>query len=161
MNALTDIRRALGARALLCGAVLFLLPGCMGPAQRLEVAGPDWTIREGQALWHPHPHRPEFSGDLIVATRTDGAYVFNFTKTPIPVAMGHVSATNWLFEVPAKPFRMHGKGKPPSYFAWLYLDAALRNEPLPSALKFKRKPDGGWRLENINTGEIIDGYLNP
>ena len=161
MYAMTDTARRWRARAAMLGSLL-LLAGCAtGPVQHLDVSGPEWTIREGQALWHPHPHRPEFSGELIVATRADGAYVFNFTKTPIPVAMGHVSATNWLFEVPAKPFRMRGKGRPPSYFAWLYLDAALRNEPLPRSLKFKRNPDGSWRLENIHTGEIIEGYLNP
>jgi hypothetical protein len=28
-------------------------------------------------------------------------------------------------------------------------------------LRFERKPDGGWRLENTRSGETLEGFLAP
>jgi hypothetical protein len=54
-----------------------------------------------------------------------------------------------------------GRGPGPTRFAWLYLHTALAGEPLPPPLYFERKTDGGWRLENIRTGETMEGFLSP
>jgi hypothetical protein len=54
-----------------------------------------------------------------------------------------------------------GRRQPPARFAWLYLHAALSGEPLPPPLRFERKPDGNWRLENTRSGETLEGFLAP
>ena len=87
--------------------------------------------------------------------------VFNFAKTPLPVTAGQTTSTNWLIEFPVRHLSFGGKGHPPTRFAWLYLDAALSGKPLPARLRFTPHPDGSWRLENIKSGEFIEGFLTP
>jgi hypothetical protein len=54
-----------------------------------------------------------------------------------------------------------GRRSPPTSFAWLYLHAALAGEPLPRQFRFHTKPDGGWQLENVRSGETLEGFLAP
>jgi len=136
--------------------------GCGTPkVERLEPSGPDWRIQQGQATWRPAAKRPELSGDLVLAAQSSGNAVFNFSKTPLPITAGQITTTNWLIEFPARHFVFSGKGRPPARFAWLYLERALRGETLPANLGFARTPEGGWRLENLKTGEFIEGFLAP
>ena len=69
--------------------------------------------------------------------------------------------TNWLIRFPAGDMGFTGHGRPPVRFAWLFLPAALAGERLPASVRFKTKPDGGWRLENIRSGETLEGFLAP
>jgi hypothetical protein len=69
--------------------------------------------------------------------------------------------TNWLIQFPAGRRGFTGRRQPPARFAWLYLHAALSGEPLPPPLRFERKPDGNWRLENTRSGETLEGFLAP
>lgn len=118
-------------------------------------------MRQGQAVWRPDRKRPELSGDLLFATGNGGMSLFNFSKTPLPIASGQTTSTNWLIEFPARHFVFSGKGEPPERFAWLFLDRALAGEALPSNLQFTRQPEGAWRLENLKSGESIQGFLSP
>lgn len=98
---------------------------------------------------------------MLVAYHPNGSYVFDFEKTPLPITTGCTSATNWLIQFPAQRLSFGAKGRPPVRFAWLYLGAALEDKPVPKPLRFERKPDGGWRLENTRSGETIEGFLAP
>jgi hypothetical protein len=124
-------------------------------------SGPGWHIQQGQALWRPERGLPEFGGDLVLASDADGRSLIQFDKTPLSLVFVQTTPTHWLIRFPQRQMSFSGDGPGPTRFAWLYLHAALAGEPLPLPLQFERKPQGGWRLENTRTGEILEGYLSP
>jgi hypothetical protein len=153
-------------RPLLWSALLtvtMLSPGCRtGPETTLfTVSGPGWRVQQGQALWRPRQKSPELGGDLVVASHADGRCVVQFSKTPLPLVLAQTTGTNWLIQFPPQQMGFIGGGSGPTRFPWLYLRPALAGEPLPSPLRFERRPDGNWRLENTRTGETLEGFLAP
>ena len=143
-------------------AGLALLCGCYTTTQSLFTAnGPGWHVQQGQALWQPHSGLPEFGGDLVLASNPDGRTLIQFDKTPLSMVLAQTTPTRWFIRFPQRQISFSGHGTPPTRFAWLYLPAALNGKPLPLGFDFERKPDGGWRLENTGTGEILEGYLSP
>ncbi|MCX6925690.1 MAG: hypothetical protein NT154_21135 [Verrucomicrobia bacterium] len=144
-------------------SVLVLLVGCRTLSQSplFTASGPGWSVREGQALWRPGRGYPELGGELVVASHEDGRCAIQFTKTPLPLVLAQTTRTNWLIAFPPRRMSFTGRRAPPTRFAWLYLHAALADDPLPTAFGFQRKPDGGWRLENRRTGESVEGFLAP
>ena len=143
-------------------AVLMLSSGCQTATKSLFTAtGPGWHVQEGQALWRPGREYPELGGDLVLASDEGGRSLIQFAKTPMTLVSAQTTLTNWLIRFPAQQMGFSGHGPGPTRFAWLYLHTALAGEPLPSSLRFERKPDGGWRLENTRTGETLEGFLSP
>ena len=140
---------------------VMLSAGCRtaGKAPLFTATGPGWRVQEGQALWKPGRQFPELGGELVMASHEDGRCVVQFAKTPLPLVMAQTTRTNWRIEFPPRRMSFGGRQPPPVRFAWLYLAAALSGDPLPSALRFQRKPDGGWRLENTRSGESVEGFL--
>jgi len=141
----------------------FLSTGCQTGANNLlfRASGPGWRVQQGQALWRPGRHYPELGGELVVASHPDGRCAMQFLKTPLPMVLAQTSATNWLIQFPPRRMSFAGKNNPPPRFLWLYLHAALAGESLPNLVHFSRKPDGGWKLENVKSGETVEGYLEP
>ena len=141
--------------------VPMLSAGCRTASETalFTASGPDWRVQEGQALWRPGRQFPELGGELVMASHTDGRWVVQFAKTPLPLVLVQTTRTNWLIEFPPRRMRFAGRRPPPPRFAWLYLPAALSGESLPAALRFQREPDGGWRLENTRSGETVEGFL--
>ncbi len=141
--------------------VTMLSVGCRtaSEAPLFTATGPDWRVEEGQVIWRPGRKSPELGGELMVAHHPDGRWVVQFAKTPLPLVLGQTTHTNWLISFPGQRRSLTGDWPPPSRFAWLYLPAALAGESLPPALRFQRKPDGGWRLENTRSGETVEGFL--
>jgi hypothetical protein len=125
------------------------------------VAGPGWRVQEGQALWRPQRGYPELAGDLLAVTDQNGRCLLQFSKTPLTLVSAQVTRTNWLIQFPSQEMLFTGRGKPPTRFLMLHLPAALSGEPLPDQLRFEAKPDKGWRLENVHSGETLEGYLEP
>ena len=125
------------------------------------VDGPGWRVQQGQALWRPFKGMPELGGDLLVATHEDGRCFVEFAKTAMPMASAQTTPTNWLVRFPIRQIGFMGRRNPPTRFGWLYLHPALSGHSLPKAFTFQRKPDGGWRLENTRSGEMMEGYLSP
>jgi hypothetical protein len=144
-------------------AVLTVSAGCRtaSEAPLFTATGPGWRVREGQALWRPGRQFPELGGELVVASHEDGRCVIQFAKTPLPLVLAQTTRTNWLIQFPPRRKSFAGRQPPPVRFAWLYLGAALAGDSLPAALRFERKPGGGWRLENTRSGETVEGYLVP
>jgi hypothetical protein len=124
-------------------------------------SGPDWHVQEGQALWRQGRGMPELAGDLVMASHKDGRCAIEFAKTPMSLVSAQTTRTNWLIQFPAAQMVFTGRWPPPTRFGWLYLHAALAGEPLPQSLRFERKPDGGWRLENTRSGETLEGFFSP
>jgi hypothetical protein len=136
--------------------------GCQTATESLFTAtGPGWHVQEGQALWRPGREYPELGGDLVLASDEDVRCLIQFAKTPMTLVSVQTTRTNWLIQFPPQRMGFSGRGPGPIRFAWLYLHTALAGEPLPPPLRFERKPDGGWRLENTRSGETLEGFLAP
>jgi hypothetical protein len=143
-------------------AMLALFCGCRTTTQNLFTASdPGWHVQQGQALWRPERGLPEFGGDLVLAGDANGRCLLQFDKTPLSMVFAQTTTNRWLIRFPQQQMGFSGHGPPPTRFAWLYLHAALTGEQLPPALHFERRPQGGWRLENTRTGEILEGFLSP
>lgn len=143
-------------------AALVLVAGCQTPTTSLfTAAGPGWRVREGQALWRPRHGYPELAGDLVAVSDQNGRCLLQFSKTPLTLVSAQVTRTNWLIQFPPQELFFMGRGKPPTRFLMLHLPAALAGEPLPDQLRFETKPDNGWRLENVGSGESLEGFLPP
>jgi hypothetical protein len=161
MRILEGVRRAIPGSVLSLLALLLLCAGCRTSTTSLFTAsGPGWHIQEGQAIWRPRKNIPELAVDLLLATNNQGCSFIQFAKTPMVMASAQTTPTQWLVQFP--PANMSFKGHRLSQrFLMLHLPRALANEPLPSAYRFERKPDDGWRLENTRTGETLEGFLAP
>lgn len=142
-------------------AVMALASGCQTHKALFTVAGPGWRVREGQALWRPRKGYPELAGDLVVASHPDGSCAIDFAKTPLSLVSAQITRAHWLIRFPAGQMEFSGRRHPSTRFLFLYLHAALTGEALPGPLRFARKPDGGWRLENTRSGETLEGFLSP
>jgi hypothetical protein len=151
--------------------LLFLLPwlcllglgsGCQTATPSLFTAsGPGWHVQQGQALWRPKQGLPEFGGDLVLAGDDTGRHLIQFDKTPLTMMSAQVTSNRWRIQFPQQSLSFSGSGSGSTHFLWLYLPPALAGRPLPRDLRFERQPDGGWRLENRRTGELVEGYLAP
>lgn len=134
--------------------------GCQTATTSLFTAGgAGWRVQQGQALWRPRAGFPELAGDLVLANHEDGRCVIEFAKTPMSLVAVQMTRTNWLIQFPAGHRSFRGRRRPPPRFAWLYLQRALTGEELPPPMRFERKPDGGWRLQNGRSGETLEGIL--
>lgn len=143
-------------------ASLFCLCGCQSPTHNLFTAtGPGWRVQQGQALWRPKSGRPEFGGDLVLASDAAGRHLIEFDKTPLAILSAQTTSNRWLIKFPQQNMSFSGFGPGSTRFAWLYLPPALAGQPLPKNFHFERQPDGGWRLENSGTGEMLEGFLSP
>jgi hypothetical protein len=144
-------------------AIAMFASGCrtITGTSLFTTTGTGWHVQQGQALWRPGRGMPELGGDLVMASDEDGRCAIEFAKTPMSLVSAQTTRTNWLIQFPAGQMVFTGHRQPPTRFGWLYLHAALGGEPLPQPLRFERKPDGGWRLENTRTGETLEGFLSP
>ncbi len=133
----------------------------MHQAPLFTASGPGWRVREGQALWRPRRDLPELGGELVVASHADGRCLVQFEKTPLTLVSAETTRTAWQIQFPPRRLSFTGHGKRPTRFLWIYLQSALLGEPLPAPVRFERKTEGGWRLENSKSGETLEGYLAP
>lgn len=155
-----DLPRGVVGLALLAGALF--CGGCRTtPKSLFTAAGSDWKVQTGLALWRPETGKPEIGGDLVLAGDAAGRRLLQFDKTPLSVVSVQMTSNEWLVQFPQVGRSFSGHQPGPTRFLWLYLPAALTGETLPTPLQFKRKPEGGWRLENSKTGESLEGFLAP
>ncbi len=143
-------------------ACLMLFCGCQTVPQNLfTVSGPAWRVQQGQALWTPKRGAPQFGGDLILATDANGRSLVQFDKTPLTIVTAQVTPELWLLSFPQGGGFWDGRNPPTTRTVWPYLADALAGKPLPEPLHFSQEANGNWRLENIKTGEIVEGFLSP
>ena len=140
-------------------AGLVFLCGCQTAQNLFSASGSGWRVQQGQALWRPRHGLPEFGGDLVLARDDAGRCLIQFDKTPMAILSAQTTSNRWLIKFPQRQMSFSGNKPPPLRFSWLYLPTALAGGPLPKQLRFERKPDGGWRLENSRTGETVEGFL--
>lgn len=144
---------------LLLLTVALFLSGCQNapPLPPVDLAAPGWRVQHGQAVWKPTRSRPELAGELILATRTNGDFFVQFAKTPFSLATAQVLNGQWQIEFGDGNRRWGGSGEPHSRFVWFQLPRALANGFLDKHWRFTNLTPDTWRLENLHTGETLEG----
>ena len=148
---------------LLLLTVALFLSGCRTPPRLppADLAAPGWRVQQGQAVWKPTRSRPELAGELILATRTNGDFFVQFAKTPFSLATAQVLDGQWQIEFGDGKRRWGGRGETPGRFAWFQLPHALTNGSLAKHWRCTHPAPDSWRLENLRTGESLEGGFFP
>ncbi len=127
----------------------------------IDLSGPGWILREGQAVWRPRAGADGIAGDLLVATHPDGRSVVQFTKTPLPFIVAQRTARGWQTQIIPRNKTYSGRGAPPARLLWLHLPEALERGSTLEGFRFTTNATGGWRFERRATGECLEGYFEP
>ena len=143
-----------------------LLCFCVGcrtspPLPSADFSAPGWKVQSGQAVWNPPANRPELAGDLLLATNANGNCFIQFSKLPFPLVTAQISGDQWQIEFGADKDTWHGRAAPPERFAWFQLPRALLGANLGGNWKFSGVENNSWHLENLRTGEILEGEFSP
>ena len=148
--------------ASVCLLFPFLLTAChtIAPLPPASLKDPAWTVREGQAVWKSKRGAPEIAGEILVATQPDGRAFVQFTKTPFPFVIAQATTNSWQIELPTQNKRYSGPGHPPARLIWLHLPAALISRPPPKPWSWQRLENNRWVLENLASGESLEGYFS-
>ena len=141
--------------------LMFAATGCrtLSPLPPANLNEPGWTVRQGQAVWRSGSKMPEIAGELLLATKQNGNQFIQFTKTPFPFVIAQKAANHWEVQFPTENKRYSGLGKPPRRLIWFWLPEGLAGT-LPPNQWLWHQDANGWHLENRNTGEWLEGYLN-
>ncbi len=162
MNRGVNERRTKSTHQRVLSLLLLLLAagGCrtLPPLPPVNLSQPGWTVRQGQAIWRPAGTSTELAGEILVATRTNGAAFLQFSKSPFPLVVAQQNSNEWQIEFSTENKRYSGRGNPPSRLIWLWLGRMLLGEPAPKKWSWRVDNDG-WRLENRVTGEAVEGYF--
>ena len=152
------------ARALviLVSAALFVCPGCqtIPPLARVNTAEPGWSMRQGQGVWRVNTEAPEIAGEVFLASNSDGRALLQFTKNPLPFVTVQTSNDLWQIEFVPQKRRFSGKSTPTPRLIWVHLARALTGTKPHEPLTFSSSGQD-WRMENLQSGETISGFLNP
>lgn len=145
---------------LLFASTIFLSGCATAPTTLFTVSGPGWNVQQGQALWTPRQGAPQFGGDLLLATDANGRSLIQFEKTPISLVTVQLTPKDWTLDFSQLGGFWKGHQPAPARTVWLYLPDALAGKPLPKVFHFEQKPNGNWRLEDVKTGESLEGFLS-
>jgi hypothetical protein len=137
------------------------LCGCKHLPYEARSITPGGVVQQGQAVWKPAHSRPELAGELTVVRWPTGEWLVRFEKTPFVILEAKRSPARWSIAFPGSQQHDEGRGQPKTRFAWLYLVPALAGEKLPTPFVISQQATGPWRLENPQTGEVLQGYLQP
>ena len=118
-------------------------------------------MREGQALWRPNRSRPELAGELMVAARTNGDLFIQFAKPPFTLATAQITHCRWQIEFGQPGRAWSGHGEPPARFIWFALGRILDGKDSNRNWRYTGDVGGAWRLENLRTGETLEGRFFP
>ncbi|HEX4342360.1 MAG TPA: hypothetical protein VH255_03160 [Verrucomicrobiae bacterium] len=142
---------------------LFGLCSCksIAPLPPVNLSEPGWKTQQGQVVWTPKRNAPEIVGDVMVATQPDGRAFIQFTKTPLPIITAQKTQNKWSLEVPLENKRYAYPGKPPERILWFQLAKHSAGGSLTKPWKWTDTDGDGWRIENISTGESVEGSFNP
>lgn len=143
--------------------LLAIFTGCRTapPLLPADFSAPGWRVQQGQAVWKPSSDRPELAGDLLLATNADGNFFIQFSKMPFPLVTAQISGDQWQIEFGADKDTWHGRAAPPERFAWFQLPRALLGANPGGNWKFSNVENNFWHLENLRTGEILEGEFSP
>ena len=140
--------------------LLLALTGCQtaGLAPKVNLQDPGWTVLEGQTVWRLERGTREIAGEVLVATQPGGRAFVQFTKAPFPIVTAQLGPNSWWVEFPPQNKRYSGHGQPPQRIIWLYLARVVGKNPPPKNWSWRPDP-AGWRLENLSSGESLEGFF--
>jgi hypothetical protein len=131
------------------------------PPAAADFSAAGWHVRQGEAVWKPGRNRPELAGELMAAANQDGDFFVQLAKTPFALATARQADGIWRIEFGAGGYTRGGRGAPPARFVWFELPRFLAGEPLEEGWRSETRPGQRWRLENLRTGESLEGFLSP
>ena len=131
------------------------------PWPPVDTTQPGWRVLNGQAVWTAARGGEGVAGELLLASRTDGACFVQFAKPPFTLATARAEAGVWSVELLSARRHFRGHGPAPAHFVWFALADALRGQPAGGAWHFEAHGAGGWSLTNAVTGEALEGYFSP
>jgi hypothetical protein len=152
-------------KAIMRTFLLLLIPlvftGCLTvpPMAPVDLLQPGWTVREGQAVWCVKRGEPEIAVEIVLATRPDGREFVQLTKNPFPLAVAQATTNSWEVRLPTENKRYSGRGEPPARLILLYIPKVLAGESPPKGWTWQVLPENGWRLENRESGESLEGFF--
>jgi hypothetical protein len=149
------------SRAILLALIFCASCKTTHPLPPADFSAPGWRVQQGQAIWKPTQDRPELAGDLLLATNANGNFFVQFSKIPFPLATAQISGDQWQIEFGADAHSWHGRGQPPERFAWFQLPRAFLGAKPGGNWQFERVAGNSWRLENSQTGEMLEGEFFP
>jgi hypothetical protein len=120
-----------------------------------------WCLRQGQAVWKPAANKPELAGELLLATRTNGDFLIQFTKMTMSLATVQSVTGRWQIELGNRDYVRRGRGAPPGRFVWFQLPRVLAGAGPGDGWRVDRSAMDAWRLDNPSTGETLEGHLPP
>jgi len=126
----------------------------------IDLSGPGWNLREGQAVWRPRAGADGIAGDLLVAMHPDGRSVVQFTKTPLPFIVAQRTTNAWQLQFVPRNKTYSGRGEPPARLLWLHLPDGLARCHDPSKFDRVAEPDGNFSFWNLASGESLEGFLH-
>ena len=126
----------------------------------VNLSEPGWTQRQGQAVWRRESDKPEFAGELLLATQGDRV-MLQLTKNPLPFVNVQSRGSQWELKYIQQRRFHHGNDVPDADLIWVHLARALNGTQPPTPLIFQSTPPNGFKLENPKTGEMVSGFLNP
>jgi hypothetical protein len=154
-------RRVAGTAGLALLPVWLLLGGCraLGPSlPPVNLQEPGWIVHQGQAVWHLPNSTREIAGELVVAIRSNGQSLVQFSKTPFPLVVAQQTTNRWEAAFPPRNKQYSARSQPPRRIIWLYLPRMLDGQKPPPNWSWHR--DGNnWRLENHGNGESVTGFF--
>lgn len=141
-------------------AIFILWAGCAtrGPMPPLDLNGPGWQLRQGQAVWKKETGKPEIAGDVVIATNPNGNSYVQFSKT-LPLLSARRAPQGWQFDVPPENKHYSGSGEGPKRIVWLQLLSALEGREPRGYWKLIHPSDDFLALENDETGERLEVHF--
>ncbi len=137
------------------------LTACRTTLPPVDLAAPGWSIRHGQAIWKPSANEAEIAGELLLAVNADGRVLAQFSKSPFTLVEAQVTPGRWRIEFPLRRQSASGKGDLPARFVWFQLPAAEAGRTPAADWRFTGGSGGVWRLENVRTREMLEGFWTP
>ncbi len=141
--------------------MLAMIVGCRTAPKRapVDLSGPGWQVRQGQALWRSKRDAPEIAGEIVLATNVDGRGFVQFLKNPLPLLTAQVGPAGWQVEFVPEARLIAGRGKPPSQLIWLQMLRALQGLTPSQDFVFGKEAERTV-IENRWTGEKVTLFLN-
>jgi hypothetical protein len=131
------------------------------PLSPANVSAPGWRIQQGQAVWKPTRKRPDLTGELLLATNANGDFLVQFSKPPFTLATAQRAGDRWQIEFGSGDYSKRGGGQSPTRFVWFQLPVALTGAAAGRDWHFERIATNSWCLENLRTGERLEGVFFP
>ena len=126
----------------------------------LDLSGPGWQVREGQALWRNKADAPEIAGEVVLATHGDGRAFVQFLKNPLPLLTAQIGTNAWQIEFIPEKRTISGRGRIPSQLIWLHLLRGVQGISPPKQFNFGKTSEGATQIENKQSGEKVTLFLN-